>query len=161
MKKENVLKIIKYMFIVYCIVLIYILFFIGYRTENQFNFAVFSKEHFEMPNIIPFKTICSYLERVYNSTININIVVTNLFGNLLMFVPMGMSLPALFNEKFNKLWKVIFFVITLVIIIEITQFITFTGSADIDDLILNTIGAIIGYGIIPIKPLRKFLKLDE
>jgi glycopeptide antibiotics resistance protein len=49
----------------------------------------------------------------------------------------------------------------LVLIIEIIQFITFMGSADIDDLILNTIGAIIGYGIIKIKMIRKLLKIDE
>ena len=161
MKKETVLKIVKCLFIIYCIALIYVLFLYGYRNGNQFNFKLFSKEHFEMPNIIPFRTIFSYLERLNNSTINANIVVTNLLGNLVMFVPMGMSLPVLFNEKFNKLWKTIVFIIVLVIIIEITQFITFTGSADIDDLILNTIGAIIGYEIIRIKPLRKILKLDE
>ena len=58
------------------------------------------------------------------------------------------------------MWKTIIFVIALVIIIEITQFITLTGSADIDDLILNIIGAIIGYGIVKIKTLRKILQLD-
>ena len=47
------------------------------------------------------------------------------------------------------------------ILVEIIQFFTFTGSADIDDLILNTIGATIGYGIIKIKSLRKILKLAE
>ena len=161
MKKKTVLIITKFLFIIYCIALIYILFLYGYRNGNQFNLEIFSKEHFEMPNIIPFNTIFSYLERLYNSTINTNIVVTNLLGNLLMFVPMGMALPVLFNKKFNKLWKIIVFIIVLVIIIEIAQFITFTGSADIDDLILNTIGAIIGYEIVRIKPVRKLLKLDE
>ena len=146
MKKESILKIVKYLFIIYCIALIYVLFLYGYRTGNQFNLKVFSKEHFEMPNFIPFRTIFSYLERLFNSTIITNIVVTNLLGNLVMFVPMGMALPVLFSEKL----KIIVFTIFLVIINEITQFITFTGSADIDDIILNTIGAMIGYGIIKI-----------
>lgn len=96
-----------------------------------------------------------------DTTINTDIAVTNLLANLLMFVPMGMALPVLFEEKFNKLWKVVAFVILLVIVIEVVQFLTFSGSADIDDLILNTVGAIVGYGIIKIRPLRKFLKLDE
>jgi glycopeptide antibiotics resistance protein len=112
-----------------------------------------------MTNIIPFRTITSYLKLI--TKININIVITNLLGNLLMFMPMGMALPVLFDKKFNKLWKVVAFVIALVLIIETIQFITFTGSADIDDLILNTIGAIIGYGIIKIKMIRKLLKIDE
>lgn len=161
MKKEIVLKIVKYLFIIYCIVLVYLLFLYGYRTGNQFNLKTFSKEHFEMTNIIPFKTIFYYLERMYNSTINTNIVATNLIGNILMFLPMGMALPVLFSKKFNKLWKIVVFIILLVMIIEITQFITYTGSADIDDIILNTTGAIIGYVIIKIKPLRKILNLGE
>ena len=78
-----------------------------------------------------------------------------------MFVPMGMALPVLFEKNFNKLWKTILFVVILVILVEIIQFFTFTGSADIDDLILNTIGATIVYGIIKIKSLRKILKLAE
>jgi glycopeptide antibiotics resistance protein len=159
MKKENIIKIIKYLFLIYCIGLIFILFFNGSRRGNQFNLKVFSKEHFEMTNIIPFRTITSYLKVM--KKININIVVTNLLGNLLMFTPMGMALPVLFDKKFNKLWKVVAFVIVLVLIIEIIQFITFAGSADIDDLILNTIGAIIGYGIIKNQMIRKLLKIDE
>lgn len=159
MKKENIIKIIKYLFIIYCIGLIFILFIYGGRTGNQFHLKIFSKEHFKMINIIPFKTILDFLEKMANSTINTNIVIINLFANLLMFIPMGMALPILFAEKFNSLWKTIKFVICLVMLVEIIQFITFIGYADIDDLILNTIGAIIGYSIIKIKPLRKILKL--
>lgn len=161
MKKENIIKIIKILFIFYCIVLIYILFLYRGRVGNQFDMNIFSKEHFEMPNLIPFKTIGSFLERMFNQTINTNIVVTNLLANLLMFIPMGMALPVLFSEKFNKLWKIVLFVIVLVALIEIAQFITFTGSADIDDVILNTIGACIGYFIVHLNFVRKILKLDE
>lgn len=161
MKKENTVKIVKCLFAIYCICLIFILFLYGHRVGNQFNIGIFSKEHFEQPNLIPFRTIYTYLERFFNDTINTNIVVKNLLGNLLMFVPMGMALPVLFEQKFNRLWKTVLFVVILVILIEIIQFLTFTGSADIDDLILNTVGAIIGYEIIKIKPLRKFLKLEE
>ena len=114
-----------------------------------------------MINIIPFKTIEGFLDRIANSTINTNIVVTNLFANLLMFIPMGMALSVLFKKYFDKLWKLTVFSIILVLFIEIIQFLTFTGSADIDDLILNVIGTIIGYGIIKIRFLRNFLKLDD
>lgn len=96
-----------------------------------------------------------------NSTINTSIVFQNIFANLLMFVPMGMILPVLFKNKFNKLWKILIFIICLVFIIEIMQFLTFCGSADIDDLILNTAGCIIGYAIIKNNFVRKILKLEE
>ena len=45
--------------------------------------------------------------------------------------------------------------IELVFVKEVIKFLTFTGSADMDDLILNTISCVVGYGIIRIKPIRK------
>lgn len=161
MRKEKIVKIIKYLFIVYCIILFCILFLYGGRTGNQFHLKVFSKEHFEMTNIIPFKTITSFFERMSNNTINTDIAVINLLANALMFIPMGMALPVLFEGKFDKIWKITVFVTILVLIIEIIQFLTFLGSADIDDLILNVMGTILGYGIIKIKPLREILKLEQ
>lgn len=161
MSKESIKKLIKILFIIYCFVLFFILFLYGARTGNQFHLAVFSEEHIEMVNIIPFKTIIGFIERMNNSTINTNIVVQNIFANLLMFVPMGMALPVLFKYKFNKLWKILIFIICFVFMIEIIQFLTFCGSADIDDVILNTIGCTIGYGIIKINFIRKILKLEE
>lgn len=161
MKKEKTIKIVKCLFILYCIALFFILFLYGSRTGNQFHVRVFSKEHFEMTNIVPFRTIFSYLESAYHFTINTNIVVTNLLGNLLMFIPMGMALPVLFEKKFDKLWKTILCVTVIVLFVEITQFLTFRGSADIDDLLLNTISSAIGYGIIKMKFVRKTLGLDE
>ncbi len=160
-KKEKTIKIVKCLFILYCIALFFILFLYGSRTGNQFHVRVFSKEHFEMTNIVPFRTIFSYLESAYHFTINTNIVVTNLLGNLLMFIPMGMALPVLFEKKFDKLWKTILCVAVIVLFVEITQFLTFRGSADIDDLLLNTISSAIGYGIIKMKFVRKTLGLDE
>ena len=49
----------------------------------------------------------------------------------------------------------------MVLLVEIIQFITFCGSADIDDLILNALGCVLGYGIIKMKVVRKGLKLDD
>ena len=159
--KSNRKRIIKILFIIYCITLFFFFFLYGARTGNQFNLKVFSKEHFEKINLIPFKTLLGFIDRINNSTINTSIVVQNVLANLLMFIPMGMALPVLFKDKFNKLWKILIFIICFIFIVEIIQFLTFCGSADIDDLILNTIGGIIGYGIIKIKFIKKILKLDE
>lgn len=161
MSKESIRKLIKILFVIYCFVLFFILFLYGARTGNQFRLAVFSKEHIEMVNVIPFNTIVGFIKKMNNSTINTSIVFQNIFANLLMFVPMGMILPVLFKNKFNKLWKILIFIICLVFIIEIMQFLTFCGSADIDDLILNTAGCIIGYAIIKNNFVRKILKLEE
>ncbi len=158
MKRETVRKLVSTLFILYIAVLFIILFLYGGRQGNQFGLEVFSKEHLDMVNYVPFATIFSFFERIKEGSINVDIVVRNIAANLLMFIPMGMALPVLFEDKFNKLWKVFLFVIVLVFIIEVIQFVTFRGSADIDDLILNTVGAIVGYGITRFCSSGTFLK---
>lgn len=161
MKKETIKKTISVLFILYLVVLFFILFLYGARNGNQFRLEVFSKEHFERVNYIPFATLASFIQRVNEQSINFDIVVRNMAANLLMFVPMGMALPVMFEKRFDRLWKVTLFVAVLVLVVEIIQFITFSGSADIDDLILNTVGAAAGYGIIRLSFVRRWFKLDS
>ena len=74
---------------------------------------------------------------------------------------MGMAVPVLFEKKINKFWKFLLFIVISTFAIEIIQFLTMRGTADIDDIILNSLGGCIGYEIIQIKPIKRFLKLDE
>lgn len=158
MKKSVIDRGIAVLFALYIVVLFYILFLYGGRAGNQFGLEVFSEKHFKMVNCIPFATIFSFIKRAYESSINIDIVVRNIAANILMFLPMGMALPVLFEKKFDKCWKLLLFVTALVLAIEIIQFVTFLGSADIDDLILNVLGAAVGYGIVQLKFVRRLLK---
>lgn len=65
--------------------------------------------------------------------------------NLGMLIPMGFILPVVFNGM-RKFPKTVVCVIILITAIETIQY--FTGrSADVDDLIMNTLGSMIGYGI--------------
>lgn len=64
-------------------------------------------------------------------------------ANVVMFVPLGFLLPVAF-PKMRSLWKAALTLALLSFAIEFTQY--FTGrSADIDDLMLNTLGGILGY----------------
>lgn len=67
--------------------------------------------------------------------------------NILMFVPLGIMLPLMFEKcrSFATTYLTGFF-ITLVI--EGLQFVTGRGIFDIDDIFNNTLGCMIGYGII-------------
>ena len=76
-----------------------------------------------------------------------------LIGNMLMFIPMGIMLPLVFKNINKKNIFVIAILITLSI--EILQPIV-GRSFDIDDIIMNFIGSIIGYLAITI-----FIKLKE
>lgn len=98
-------------------------------------------------NIIPFKTITDYIKA--SSYINQSIWMSNLFGNVLAFFPLGIFLPWLF-KRFMGFWRTVSFVFLATSSVEILQFGTRVGSFDIDDIILNTIGGAIGYLLIKI-----------
>ncbi|MGP7816705.1 VanZ family protein [Niallia sp. 01092] len=66
-------------------------------------------------------------------------------GNIIMFVPFGFLFPAIYRRRF-KLIVTIMVAALSSLTIELTQyFFTIDRAADIDDLILNMAGAIIGY----------------
>ena len=63
-----------------------------------------------------------------------------------MFVPSGIVLPIVY-QRLNTFWKVLGAGIGISLCIEILQLPFYVRATDIDDLILNTIGVIVGYGI--------------
>ncbi len=93
-------------------------------------------------NFVPFETILRYIN--YSRYFDLDIIIINLLGNLLIFTPMGFLLPLL-SKKFRKAWIVICVGFISSLAVESIQFIFTVGSADIDDLILNTLGAWLGY----------------
>lgn len=66
----------------------------------------------------------------------------NLLGNILLFIPVGLFLPIVWD---NKMWRIVGAGTALSLLIEITQLITHRGMLDLDDVILNTIGTAVGY----------------
>lgn len=70
----------------------------------------------------------------------------NLIGNTAMFIPLGIVWPAVF-KKLNTHWKVITAGFGMSLTIEVLQLPFFDRATDIDDLILNTLGFLMGYGI--------------
>ena len=79
----------------------------------------------------------------------------NLGGNVGMFIPLGFFLPELFLNL-RKLWKTLLATGGIVCAVELLQLFSLLGNCDVDDLILNIVGAAIGYGIFAI--IRKLKK---
>lgn len=64
-------------------------------------------------------------------------------GNLIWFVPLGILLPLLTKvQRSTILWGFL-----LSLYIEVSQYIFGTGVSEVEDLILNTAGTAIGYGL--------------
>ena len=79
----------------------------------------------------------------------------NLIGNTAMFIPLGIVWPTVY-KKLNAHWKVIGAGVGVSLIIEILQLPFFGRATDVDDLILNSAGFLMGYGIyLLVKKLRK------
>lgn len=97
-------------------------------------------------NLVPFRTIREFIDLlVYRRNSNlISHAVINLFGNIAVFVPLGVFLPALRPRL--RSWKAAMLCSAAIITcIELTQLFTLRGSCDIDDLILNLLGIAIGF----------------
>lgn len=108
-------------------------------------------------NIIPFHTIYEYVFS-YNSNVSDwgSVSLLNLLANIFLFSPLGIFIPILW-EKWQSIKKVTFLGLCITVFIEFIQF--FIGrSVDIDDVILNTIGVIIGYGIFYLLKVIRCLK---
>ena len=89
-------------------------------------------------NLIPFVNILDYdIKRE---------AAINIIGNISMFIPTGVIMPILY-KRLDCFWKVLLAGAGLSFVIEVIQLL-FPGSVtDIDDLILNTLGVAVGYGI--------------
>ena len=108
-------------------------------------------------NIVPFKTIKLFVYGYINQIVSFKSFCINIIGNIVAFMPFGLFLPLIF-KKINRYYKFLIVMLLSVLLIEILQFITMSGTCDIDDLILNLIGASIVYWIINIKCINKLIK---
>jgi len=89
-------------------------------------------------NLLPFIYMTDYPTR--------REILLNLVGNTAMFLPLGIVWPAVFREL-NTHWKVIAAGVGTSLLIEILQLPFCDRVSDVDDLILNSLGFLMGYGI--------------
>lgn len=65
--------------------------------------------------------------------------------NITIFVPIGLLIGCSFRSL--KWWKVLLIGLSISVVIEVLQFMTTLGFAEIDDVLYNTLGCMVGYGI--------------
>lgn len=116
----------KEMYILLTITYVLFLYYLLLGIENTANYGI---------NIIPFKEITRY-------KIGSNLFIYNVIGNIAVFIPFGLFLNNILNTK-----KVSYTVLISIIVSLTAELIQFKiGRAfDVDDVILNTFGAFIGF----------------
>ena len=91
-------------------------------------------------NLVPFETTSFFFNFHNRDYFFINVI-----GNIILFLPIGIFLPALW--KFWRSWKkMILFSFLFPLLIEISQLFS-NRFVDVDDIILNAFGIMLGYGI--------------
>lgn len=152
MKKQLIRIITIIIFAFYCISLIYVL-FLDMRPTHLNYFQYIKKSI----NIIPFKTISDYVLRLANNSINLSSFIKNICGNLILFLPLGFFLPIITKSNW-KVKKIVTISFISIVSLELIQLLSTLGSFDIDDIILNLTGSIIGYCITKVYPISKIIK---
>ena len=75
---------------------------------------------------------------------------------MILFSPVGLFLPCIFKNLRMKTYLLSVFCI--IFITEILQLLMQVGRFDVDDIILNFVGAIIAYAIVTNKSMVKLLR---
>ena len=110
-------------------------------------------EGLDTANFTLFKTIRMYID--YSYMLN---SFENLVGNVAVFVPFGFLFPYVFRRGRNFL--IMFLNAFLFVLgIEVFQLFSAFGAFDVDDILLNCVGAIIGYiGYIVFEKIRSYYR---
>ena len=98
-------------------------------------------------NFTPGYTIRSMLEKGSRAQ-----QLINLAGNVLIFVPLGF-LPPLLWRRWRHFWTAVPLSAAVSCLIEFLQFFL-NRSVDVDDLILNTLGGLLGYLLFCLLPQK-------
>lgn len=146
-------------FICYVLALIMLLFigvmFVGMRGHALADVPLVEYLR-SSPNFVPFRTIRTYAVSIVDEDLSTSIAIKNLLGNVILFLPMGIYLPY-YIENIKGTGRFTLSMIALLFLVEAIQLVTQRGSFDIDDFILNIVGAFLGYGLWNSKVVQKML----
>ena len=136
-------KMIRFIFFVYLLIVIKVIIFKYPFDQLRAIAATWEKdvilEGLDTANFTLFKTIKMYIN--YSYKLN---SFENLVGNVVVFMPFGFLLPYVLRwgrNFFIMLLNVFIFVLG----IEVFQLFSAFGAFDVDDILLNCLGAVLGY----------------
>lgn len=123
------------LFIIYLIITLYLMLF----SEGMGRTTVSEEYRF---NLVLFKEIIRFIK--YSDSLGFWAVMINVLGNIICFIPFGFFLP-IYYIKLRSLLLVVILAFCFSLIIEVIQLLLKVGCFDVDDLLLNTIGGLLGY----------------
>lgn len=134
---------VRFLFVVYAGFLLWLLF----DRESQWSGdLVYQQLLRENMNLTPFHTIGAYWKCLLAGASHPSFrhAVINLGGNIFLFIPIGYFFPLLWLSLRN-FFSFLLTCTLSICLVELLQLVTLRGSLDIDDLILNLFGMLLGY----------------
>jgi glycopeptide antibiotics resistance protein len=144
------------LFAAYTLILIYGM--IIYQRNLDFSWLVtggWDRLHqmmSETTNLIPFATINRYLS-VLDRPSGLGLFLYNVVGNIVILIPFGYLMPLAAKRMKTLVWVALIGLI-MIVSIEGLQYISMSGSLDVDDVLLNFIGILVGFWLSPVSPKR-------
>ena len=110
-------------------------------------------------NLVLFKEIRRFWN--YRDQVGFFAMFTNLFGNVIIFMPFGFFMPM--ASRYRSCFSAVFYRFGLSLCVETFQLLTKVGSFDVDDLLLNTVGGLAGYVIFAVCAAirRRYVNKEE
>lgn len=153
-KRAVIRQTVLFCFLLYSFLAIFYLFFDSRFGRSISPFSVGFSERMAFANLRPFATVRLYFRAYRLGRITKVAFYRNIFGNLVLLMPYSVFLPILFPRLSNPLR----FLLTVFLIdlgIELTQWILLCGVCDVDDFILNLLGAFAAYLVFQIVCKRR------
>ena len=123
------------LFLIYIFGIVYFMFF-----SERYGRVDGSSEY--RYNLVLFQEINRFIQ--YRDVIGTEGFIVNIFGNVLAFAPFGFFLPIITRRR-RKFLGVTGLTFLLSLSIETLQLVSKVGCFDVDDMLMNTVGGIIGY----------------
>ena len=109
------------------------------------------------PNFVPFKSIIGYVGELIRGSNEQRDILVHLLGNLALYMPLGFFIMTLFGSM-NKGKYYFPTVLAIMVGLRALQYSLGYGRFDVDDILLNLLGAAFVFMIFDIKAVRKRLK---
>ena len=119
--------------------------------------AAYLKNFDLMTNFNPFETVQLYINAIKYNYIGMEIPLSNLIGNAMLFMPMAVFLPCLFRPM-QKLWVFALTMLMMLVAVEALQLLLACGSCDVDDVLLNLTGTLILFGLLKIPAIQRLMR---
>lgn len=141
MKNKKLIKILFYIYIAFLILFVVLKFDGSFERIISLHNSIIEneKDGLRNINIIPFRSISPYLRNITEPY-----AFKNILANILVFIPLGFFVT---NKNSKNVFKTLAICLSVILSIECIQLLFKIGFFDVDDIILNFIGSLIGMGI--------------